>query len=128
MTEEEWAREPTVAALTWEIWSNWLLVSAELTPGSDKREPFNPPPGPYTLRAQPQRRGLPVIDVPIEAGMTALWCHKSRISMGVGGQHAPRRFEYVAFGRRHPDGHEDVWTVFPDGAVQQFHSLDEALS
>lgn len=133
MQAEAWASIPTVAPYSWAIYRDGILTRAERIPGSDKTEKLatiGPPP--YVLKAEPQRAGMPKIELDLDAGMEPIWLHRVAMVYPVSGApdagEGPTRFEHLIMGRRHPDGREEVIAVYPDGEVALFGSLAEALA
>jgi len=127
MTTEEWAKIPTVAPYVWEAWRNGVLARAErTTTGRDEPVTSMPSP-PFLLLARPLRAEMPAVATDILAGQEVIWLHHVKMVYPAFGD-GPTRFEMLVCGRRHPDGREEVWQVFPDGKVATYLSLAEALA
>lgn len=122
MRREDYAADRRRAAYFWEARRHEIVVASEFGPdGTPTHKAFREIAVPYVLHARPYRAGdFRCFAITIEAGETPIWEHFVIEPAGK----AP--YEGLLFGRRFPDGREELVVVLPDGNPIPCSSTREA--
>jgi hypothetical protein len=121
-----YAADTRRASYYWSIERNGLIILSEYDTGDALHRLNEIPPPPFVLHARAYREtDMPHFTIPIEAGQSLIWEHSVResLDMVAAGQTSSTLMERTIFGRRFPDGREQVKLIYPDGSSFDFSSI-----